>query len=992
MAQEYVFRFLSVRPANTQKKRERAPAKTPLLPDRVPDSELRRGLAAAHGAGAGRNEVRRLVAEFKRGNRYVRDLDALPFDVRPGLKWAETRANALPPELNSRAELEEVYGRPLDRLAGSQEFTEALGRLADTLLAETLLPAGESANLDQLTAAYKLLLLIVDLAAGVELPEEQTIGELVASRTLVVPSLGKLPLQRVEPPPPPPSPPPDPAAAERERIKNRIADLEAAHRELANLALDPKALYKPTQPIKESARLAALEGRMRAVEGAKPERDLAASAAVPPGPQLTELRGAGAVVLAHARAAGLSGATKRALSELKVDTKNIDPVATVGVIERELDHLASRLPASEAHSAYLVFGGARLEVSKLKESLGIFPGAKPPAAVFAHPCSFRAGVGDLLLVKQTLKAYELAEFAHVENVLAGESRLREHRRLNIREEIEVSEEERETEKERDLQSTERNEMQSEAERTVKSQFELEAGLQVSGSYGPAVSFSASLNASFSTTTEETQRKAVSYSREVTEKTSERVRERVRRELRRRLLEEIQEINRHSIDNSNAAAGHVRGIYRWLNKVYDAQIFNYGQRMMYEFVVPEPAAYFLYALIENPPQDMELVKPDAPTYFGAPLKPSHLTRGNYHDYVARYQVRNAPAPPPEFQHVAYFDKQDKVEGGTNIGRAGKIEVPTGYEGYAASVLHESSLTEGKPFAFHVMLGNTTFDCSSYWGADYKDLGKRYKELAVAYHLFNTWSFTLGVDVYCRITAEGFAKWQQQVYDAIVEAYLVQKAQYDEQVAALAIQKGIPILGRNPLENRRLEREELKKLVLMMLTGSNDIALDSFYAGSEPLMRLDRACPNGSRIRFFENAFEWTNMLYILYPYFWGRKPRWISALHLTDPDLEFAAFLKSGAARVQVPVRPGFERAVAHFCQFGEIWEGNDAPLLDDDLYVPVVDEIAANLGKLDDGVPYPPGSGPWEVRIPTSLVLLQDLDEIPGIRDILTGANVDVGG
>ena len=130
------------------------------------------------------------------------------------------------------------------------------------------------------------------------------------------------------------------------------------------------------------------------------------------------------------------------------------------------------------------------------------------------------------------------------------------------------------------------------------------------------------------------------------------------------------------------------------------------------------------------------------------------------------------------------------------------------------------------------------------------------------------------------------------------------------------------------------------------------------------------------------------MYVLYPYFWGRKSRWISALHFTDPDPDFAAFLKAGAARVQVPVRPGFEKAVAYFCQFGLIWEGNDPPLRDDDLYVPIVDEIAANLGKLDEGVPYPKDAKPWEVRIPTSLVLLQNLEEIPNIRDMLTGNNV----
>ena len=34
---------------------------------------------------------------------------------------------------------------------------------------------------------------------------------------------------------------------------------------------------------------------------------------------------------------------------------------------------------------------------------------------------------------------------------------------------------------------------------------------------------------------------------------------------------------------------------------------------------------------------------------------------------------------------------------------------------------------------------------------------------------------------------------------------------------------------------------------------------------------------------------------------------------------------------------------------------------------------------------------PWDVRVPTSLVLVQDPDEIAGIRDSMTGAPIDIG-
>ncbi len=982
MSDEPVFRFLSIRPADIKKKREREPEKTPLYPPPLPESDLPRNLGAL-GPGASRPAIERLVTAFKSGPRYVRRLDDLPFDVQKGLTWVIDRTSGVIADIDVAGAVSDLYGQPAGQVVASAPFLDSLGRIADTLLAEALVPTLERGDNDQLTAAHKFMVFLQSVAAGDEFPEGSTIGAVVANRVIIIPALGKS--ANPAPPPSPPPPPPDQEEEERDRLKKRVADLEQAHRELSDVAMNAKSLSQPRRAEDEVTRLAGLEGRLAALEMKRAEGTGRKVSVSKPS---NILPGSGAIVLTNDAFKSLSETTKGTLRDLKQDPGTVDPIAATTAIERELTILGSKLAATESPTSYIVLGGITLEAKKLKKSLGVGKGTGAGPDILLHTCDFQAGVGDLLIVKQKLKAYELAEFAHVENVLAGESREREHRRLNQREEIEISEEERETAKERDLQSTERSEMQAEAEKTVKSQFGLEAGLQVSGSYGPSVSFAAHLNASFSTTSEETQRKSVSYSKEVTEKTSERVRERVRREVRRRVFEEVQEINKHGINNSPPTNGHIRGIYRWLNKVYDAQIFNYGQRMMYEFVVPEPAAYFLYAMVENPPVDHELVKPDPPTYFGAPLKPSHLKRTNYHDYVAKYQVRNVPAPPPEFQHIAYFDKQDQVKDGTDFGRAGKVEIPVGYEAYAATVATDYLHTLGEPHCFNVMLGHRQFDRTGTWGSDYQDLGTRHRELSVAYLLFEVWAFTLGVDVYCRLTADGLAKWQHAVYDSIIEAYLRQKSDYDEKIAALSIRKGIPILGRNPLENQRLTREELKKLVLMMLTGSTSIALDSFHPWPEPTLRLDNACKHGSRIRFFENAFEWNNMMYVLYSYFWGRKPRWISMLHIVDPDLEFAAFLRAGAARVQVPVRPGFERAVAHFCQFQEIWEGNDPPLRDDDLYVPVVDEIAANLGKFDVGVPYPEGSGPWEVRVPTDLVLVQNLEEIPNIRDILTGNNI----
>jgi hypothetical protein len=975
--QENVFRFFAVRSGNQQKKSERTRQRVPVYAADRP-TELGRQLQRVAAAGGSAAEMQRVVVAFQSSAQHVKRLDGLPFDVAAGLGWVSQHGDRPVADLDLAAALQALYGAPAKKLAASDAFRTTLDRIADTIVAEAFRVSWQEPT-DTLTAARKWLALI-DLLAQGQAIEGGTLAAWLADLAVAIPDFAALPRPPAPAPAPPPPPPaPDPA----DKLRERLTTLEATHRELSRVIVDedaiapPKAASVAPRPIVAKSVAAKSARTVSAKVPAWPAK--VARVAASPDAAASNAR----VLFKREAVTQLSEGTQAAMRQLKVDLLRVEPTAAVGFVEEEMRLVSSQLAALQPVNSVLMLGGVALDTRRLRDSM--FGVHKDFGTLLADRCNFQAGVGDLLLVKQTLKAYELAEFAHVENVLAGESREREHRRLNVREEIIASEEERETEKERNLQSTERNEMQSEAEKTVKSQFQLEAGLQVSGSYGPAVSFSASLNAGFSTSSEETQRKAVSYSREVTEKTSERVRERVKQETRRRMLEQVEEINRHAIVNTPASSGHIRGIYRWLNKVYDAQIFNYGQRMMFEFVVPEPAAYLLYALIENPPRDNELVKPEPPTQYGAPLKPSHLTRTNYLDWVAKYQVRNVPAPPPQFQHVAVFDKQDGVQDRSTFGRSTKADVPVGYEAYAATVMSDYSFRDGDSPAFHVMLGGTSFDMTPLWGSVYRSLGNRYKELGIAYNLRNVVNFTIAIDVHCRLTAEGFGKWQQQAYDAIMEAYLVQKADYEEKLAALAIQQGVKVLGRNPLENQRITREELKKLTLMMLTRSNSIARNSMLPGAEPNIDLPKACVNGAWIRFFENAFEWNNLLYVLYPYFWGRKARWISALHFTDPDPDFAAFLKAGAARVQVPVRPGFERAVAHFCQFGEIWEGNDPPLRDDALYVPIVEEIAANLGKLDDGVPYPEGSGPWEVKIPTSLVLVQNLEEIPGIRDALTG-------
>ncbi|MEV0667901.1 hypothetical protein ACIBI3_40305 [Actinomadura luteofluorescens] len=927
---------MTVRPARKQ-------ATQAGLPVMVESSGLYRRLAEAAAAGAGREGLREIAGVRPRPDEAARTAE---LDLAPLRAWFYANEKSTLEEADLGGCVSRAYGLSLAELVEAPEFAAVRAELSDRLLVAALRgDAAGTAERDLLDA--KLLGLA---ASAATVGPERSLGDVMSAPATLPAFFAQPPAARASEPAPPVLPERD------DEARTWLDDLGRAHRELLRLVHDGRHLVFSSVTAE-------------AVPGAAAEPPEAASAE----PRLS----ADAV-------AGLGERTRAVLDRLGLLAGDLRPFRAIPAIETELHHAAGQVAADVRPGGTLAFDGGEIDLHRFHRAMsarGEGLAADPPPA----PQHSAAGLADLLVVRQKIKAYELGEFAHVENIMAGETRERSTRRLTQVEVTTEDETETETEKERDLQSTERDELQNEAEKHVKSQLDIEAGLQVSGSYGPAASFSSSVKAGSSTSTEESQRKASSFSQEVTQRTAEKVRERVRSLVRRRTLEEFEETNRHAF--SNSFAKHVRGVYRWLNKVYDAQVFNYGQRFMFDFVVPEPAAYYLYGLVENPPQDSELVKPQAPaTPDGQPLRPSYLTRGNYTEFVARYRVVNAPAPPPSTRTVTFSDKQDGTTT-TNFGRAGKIDIPEGYAAKSVTVQATHLFEGGGLHNFHIVIGGQLYVYTDIFGAKSGTAGGE-KELSISIAV-TALCWSVGVDVECVVTPEAEARWQQSVYDAVIAAYQQQLAEYNERAAQRELQRSTnQQFGRNPLVNRRVERDELKKWVIMMLAKKPELNLDSFLppvpkTPPEPVLDLDKANANGKFIRFLENAFEWQNMLYVCYPHMWGRRARWISALNITDPDADFAAFLRAGAARVQVPVRPGFESAVAYFVYTGNIWDGNDVPRIDDDLYVPIIDEITTNLGKLDNGVPYPAGSKPWEVVIPTDLVLVQDVSDVPPLRDAL---------
>jgi hypothetical protein len=239
------------------------------------------------------------------------------------------------------------------------------------------------------------------------------------------------------------------------------------------------------------------------------------------------------------------------------------------------------------------------------------------------------------------------------------------------------------------------------------------------------------------------------------------------------------------------------------------------------------------------------------------------------------------------------------------------------------------------------------------------------------------FAINVNVTCTPTPAALKKWQINAYDQIAQAYFGLKRQYEEELAASAVRR-TAIDGSSAGRNKEVVRDELKKLVVEMLTGSDfrgRPALKFMYPNdsTRPQVDLVQAPKVSSEIQFLEQAFEWENMSYIFYPYYWADDHRWSDLAGLESADPDFARFLRAGSARVVVPARPGFEEQVNLYTAVGVLWGGGPVPSPADEGYISVAEEIKAQHEAPQDG----DRGESWEVRLPTTLIWLENQAGLP---------------
>jgi len=1030
---ENLFRLMLVRPAVSQDPEQ------PSIP-LAQDSDYQNAVRAAVDAGQGRPGIEDASMVFAASPDFVGDVDGTPIGAKLDEladRLDELEAGDAPVTWEKVADaIKAVFGKTAKTVAESAPYRETVRRLRDTLLAIKVLQQLHSRPIEHLTRQLRTAEIIADAAAkaqgatdvgrvrarrrrSVALPLDLGLTSRLSTRQ----AAEELQKKRQE------------LVAERE---GTITDLLTVHdalrsavTELANLeasqfraservaseAIRPPAVTSLTATaisaaaftkalregqttadpqtlgenggedggeLTEGARIAAIPGLDLAFADlagklvAAPKVALPGRAAfVPP-----DLSAVGFILTPEA-AKGVSKGTRAVLTERGLDLATMPLDRVTQRLETDLASVVLRLESAAGHPerrSFLRIGDAVVSIAqpittgwgKLGSGgLTPFPHLPMPGSVPETKGAVApAGIADLLLVKQQLTGYEATDVAHIENVLRGERKLREHTRREESEITTVTEVETTTSEEHELESTDRFEMTREASQTIKEDVALKAGLTISGSYGPVVEFSASAEGSLSRSKEEATKSASTFSQDVTERSSRKITERVLKRTTVRTLTETIEKNSHELDNKTGP-GHISGVYQWVNKVYEAQLYNYGLRAMFDFMVPEPAAFLVAALEKASASAQSLTKP--PDF---DLLPSQITESNYHYWVKQTGATDVAPPPEVYRTKSAQFKAGGGESDANYNHAELIAIDDGYRAVFGSVGKVANVWEDD-HTLDVVLGRRTQRLSAGEWLWTTALDGELDTIPFALDSFHLSQVAVAVEVKTQRTHRAEEKWRLETHAKLVTAHRAQVADYEEKLAALKLQAGVAIRGRNPLANDTMIRRELRKNCISILTDQHFDLFDAIdTAGSTGLPEIDvsEAAAEGAYVRLFEHALVWEHISWVNYPYFWGRKDQWEEKIGYDDPDPAFTDFVQAGFCRVSVPARPGFEGAIDHFLTFGEIWNGGPLPAISSPLYLPIADEIAEQLDRPGNEVAQ---GDPWSVRIPTNLVKLRADDQLP---------------
>ena len=617
----------------------------------------------------------------------------------------------------------------------------------------------------------------------------------------------------------------------------------------------------------------------------------------------------------------------------------------------------------------------------------------------------KIGVADYRKVEQELCCYIPGEVSDIENIMAREFKEKSTRKLNRFESSSETSSEQEVESENESTSSDRFEMSVEVANVLDKERSASLSFDASVHGGnDTQGFTAGTGGdiSFGQSTSNSETQSKNFAKDVTRRALERITQKVSKKRTSKMMQEFEERSNHGFDN-RLGDKHVSGVYRWVDKLYKNRIVNYGKRLVYEFMVPEPSKFYKEAIVIKAEEESTtkfkdkaetglegvIPKPIHPSVYMI-LDANSITRTNYASNAALYGL-SVEAPKDQFVKVVGVVSEAFGSGDGEKTLANKdLQVPQEYQCiHLNSDINYRFKSKDKTYgsiAVNVAGEVITRNFGDNAGSDYLTINQaqNYLEGALPFTVIckKVTVVSVSAEAKCQLKKSIYEQWQQDVYGAVLEEYENQLKDYNDAQRAAAEQAAKrkaeldadkpvdTVLKTHPKFNAEIVKNELKRLCIeMLLAPFGHVQGKGFYGkGTEeiPQLRLGEDLDSyASQVKFFEQAYDWDIMAQKFYPYYWAKKADWKALFQSQDGlDYIFQAFLQSGMCRVMIPVREGFEDAVVYYMETGDIWNGSGIVVnTDDKLYLSIVDEVTDTEGVVE--------GSEWDTIVPSSLTILQ---------------------
>jgi hypothetical protein len=478
---------------------------------------------------------------------------------------------------------------------------------------------------------------------------------------------------------------------------------------------------------------------------------------------------------------------------------------------------------------------------------------------------------------------------------------------------------------------EKNELQVSTENEYQHATELSASVNISGQYG-LVHFVAGAAVNVSDSTSRSDKFSRETSSTVTRKASRRSVKEHTMSFRTARASGSEDSSLKRIENPNSYP--IRYDYYRMMRKWSVDLYRYGVRLTYDLVIPEPGADLLAQIMEiqelNRLLTLGFGDPGGPDWAKFPLKPSELTPTNFAEQAAKYGtvVEGPPAgtksiSPPPNQHT--FGTEDEAKRGA----ASSVQIDVD-PSYTVTAAHGTTHGwEWPGYHDRYQTDHTVVDDAYATGYTHGRSGR----VSVPYKVRWAASHAVTVTLDLTLTTEAFTAWQSKAWatirDAAERRYQQTRNSLQQRLADLHKLMGEP----DTLMLRRMEREEIMKTALKWLFGPDFVNASPFpkyYTDLGNIVSDDvwrGGLVRGGMIRFLQQAIEWENVLYLVYPYFWAERTGIDLRKYLSHPDPTHQAFLRSGAARVVLTIRPEFEAEFLEFLIGGTLPSGSEAHYL-----------------------------------------------------------------